>query len=223
MCIVVATAMVLSIAFSGIALAAQINFNVVVKDGSARVQSSLRSTSNTTLPYDHTKYNYNAIAVHGSAVQLIHTEDFDANNLESESSVLYLPANNLKVMFVDENVQRAKVAEGADNASLCYNAQAGSKVNSNALNYESAAITTDSNVEYAMKAVGVGRISMATTERLQQGNTTGEWVSSFQRNGMAVRGGLFNVSGSFSSVIPEAPPAAEAPENLLCPFTAKKP
>ena len=217
---IIAIALVLSIAFSGVALAAQTSFAVTVNGGSARMQSSLISTSNEAIPYDSTRYNYNAIAVHAAGVQMTHDADFEAGYVEVENSILYFPATGLKVVFVDEKLQRAKVAEGADNASLCYDADASSRVNAKYLQYESAAIITDTNMVYGINAVGTGRIAVQTAEYLQQG-ANGTWMSSMSTDSVAVRGGNYNLTATFSSAIPEAPPAGEMPEHLLCPFFSK--
>lgn len=218
--IILAIVMV-GILFSGVAMGAQTSFSVVVNDGSARMQSSLVSTSNEAIPYDATRYDYNAIAIHAAGVQMTHDADFEEGYLEVENSVLYFPASGLKVVFIDENLQRAKVAEGADNASLCYDASAGSRVNANYLQYESASIVTDTDIVYGVNAAGAGRIAVQTAEYLQQGDVNGSWMSSMSSDSMAVRGGVFNISAEFNSIIPESPPAAEMPENMLCPFMAK--
>ena len=210
--------MVLTIAFSGVALAAQTSFVLTVNDGTARMQSSLRSTSNDAIPYDATRYDYNAIAVHASGVQMTHDADFDAGYVEVENSILYYPASGLKVVFVDEKIQRAKIAEGADNASLCYDASAGSRINAKFLQYESATIVTDTDMVYGVNSMGTGRIAVQTAEYLQQGDVNGNWTSSRTMDSVSVRGGMFNLSAQFDSAIPEAPPAGEMPGNMLCPF-----
>ena len=215
---VIVIALVLSIAFSGVALAAQTSFEVTVNSGTARMQSSLRSTSNDAIPYDATRYYYNAIAVHASGVQMTHDADFDAGYVEVENSILYYPASGLKVVFVDERIQRAKIAEGAENQSLCYDASVNSRVNAKFLQYESAAIVTDTDMVYGVNSMGTGKIAVQTAEYLQQGNATGNWTSSRSMDSVSVRGGMFNLSAQFNSAIPEAPPAGEMLEFLLCPF-----
>ena len=215
---IISIALVLAIAFSGVALAAQTSFELTVNDGTARMQSSLRSASNEATPYDATQYDYNAIAVHASGVQMTHDADFEEGYVEVENSILYFPASGLKMVFVDENIQRAKIAEGADNASLCYDASAGSRANANFLQYESAVIVTDVDMVYGVNSIGTGRIAVQTAEYLQQGNTTGNWISSRSMDSVSVRGGMFNLSAEFNSIIPEAPPMAEMQGNMLCPF-----
>jgi hypothetical protein len=215
---VIATAMVIATLFSGVALAAQTSFELTANSGTARMQSSLRSASNEAIPYDATQYDYNAIAVHANGVQMTHDADFDVGYVEVENSILYYPASGLKVIFVDENIQRAKIAEGADNATLCYDANAGSRVNAKSLQYESAAIVTDSDMVYGVNSVGTGRIAVQTAEYLQQGNATGAWISSRSMDSVSVRGGMFDLAAQFNSVIPEAPPMSEMPENMLCAF-----
>ena len=215
---VIAIALSLLITFSGVVLAAQTSFELTVNQGTARMQSSFRSASNDAIPYDATRYDYNAIAVHASGVQMTHDADFDEGYLEVENSILYFPATALKVVFVDENVQRAKVAEGADNVSLCYDASAGSRVNAKFLQYESATIVTDTDMVYGVNSIGTGRIAVQTAEYLQQGNASGNWISSKSMDSVSVRGGMYNLSVSANFGIPEAPPAGEMPERILCPF-----
>ena len=217
---VVAIAMVLTIVLSaGITAAAQTSYSVTVNDGSASIQSSLKSTSNEAIPYDAVGYDYKAIAVHAAGVQMTHEFDFEQGYLEVENSVLYFPASGLKVVFLRENVQRVKIAEGADNASLCYDASAGSRAIAKMLQYESASVITDSDMVYGVNSAGIGRIEVQTAEYLQQGNVNGSWMSSMSDDSVAVRRGAFNLTAQFSSLIPEAPPMAEMPGDMMCPFT----
>jgi hypothetical protein len=218
---IILAALVIAIFMVGIASAAQTSFELTVNDGTARMQSSLRSASNEAIPYDATQYDYNAIGVHAAGIQMTHSADFEDGYTEVENSILYFPASGLKMVFVDENIQRAKIAEGADNASLCYDASAGSRVNANFLQYESAAIVTDSDMVYGVNSAGTGRIAVQTAEYLQQGNATGNWISSTSMDSVSVRGGMFNLTAQFTSAIPESPPMVELPENLLCPFMGK--
>lgn len=182
------------------------------------MQSSLRSASNEAIPYDATQYDYNAIAVHAAGVQMAHSADFEDGFVEVENSILYFPASGLKMVFLDENIQRAKIAEGADNATLCYDASAGSRVNAKFLQYESAAIVTDSDMVYGVNSAGMGRIAVQTAEYLQQGDVNGTFLTSMSTDSVSVHGGNFNLSAQFGSVIPESPPMVELPEDLLCPF-----
>ena len=215
---VIAIALSLLIAFSGVVLAAQTSFELTVNQGTARMQSSLRSTSNDAMPYDATRYDYNAIAVHASGVQMTHNADFEAGYVEVENSILYYPASGLKVVFVDEKIQRAKIAEGAENQSLCYDASASSRVNAKFLQHETATIVTDTDMVYGVNSMGTGRIAVQTTEYLQQGNATGNWTSSRSMDSVSVRGGMFNLSAQFNSAIPESYPQAEEIKNIFCPF-----
>ena len=217
----IAIALSLIITFSGVALAAQTAFTLTVNDGSARMQSSLVSTSNEAMPFDATRYNYNAIAVHAAGVQMTHDADFEEGYLEVENSVLYFPSSGLKVVFLDENVQRVKIAEGADNASLCYDASAGSRANAKFLEYNSASIVTDSDLVFGVNSVGTGRIAVQTAEYVQQGNASGNFISTMSRDSVSVRGGMFNLSAEFNSIIPVAPPMADMPERGVCPFPGK--
>ena len=118
-------------------------------------------------------------------------------------------------------MQRVKNANGANNASLCYDASAGSRTNAKLLQYESATIVTDSDLAYGVNSIGTGRIAVQTAEYLQQGNASGNWLSSRSMDSVSVRGGTFNLSAQFSSAIPESPPQAEEIKNILCPFMSK--
>jgi hypothetical protein len=215
---IIAIALILAITFSGVALAAQTSLAVTVNQGSVRMESSLRSTSNEDIPYDDMQYDYNAIAVHASGVQMTHDADFEVGYVEVENSILYFPASGLKMVFVDENIQRAKIAEGADNVSLCYHASGSSRVNAKMLQYNSASIVTDSDLVFGVNSLGTGRIAVQTAEMLQQGNASGSWISSASRDSVSVRGGNFNLSAEFNSIIPESPPMGEEIKNILCPF-----
>ena len=216
---IVAIAMVVAIIFStGVAAAARTSFSIVVNDGTVSMETSLKSTSNEAIPYDAVEYDYKAIAVHAAGVQMTHDFDFEQGYLEVENSILYFPASGLKVVFLRENVQRVKIAEGIDNASLCYDASAGSRATAQMLEYESASIITDKDLMFGVNAAGAGRIAVQTAEYLQQGNINGSWMSSMSSDFVAVRRGNFNLSAQFSSLIPESPPMAQKIENILCPF-----
>ena len=214
---IVLSILVIAMMLSGVALAAQTSFELTVNDGTARMQSSLRSTSNDAVPYDATRYDYNAIAVHASGVQMTHDADFEKGYVEVENTALFIG----RVIFIDEKMQRAKIAEGAENQSLCYDASASNRVTAKFLQHESATVITDTDMVYGVNSMGTGRIAVQTAEYLQQGNATGNWTSSRTMDSVSVRGGMFNLSAQFDSAIPEAPPMSDMPERGSCPFPGK--
>lgn len=214
---VVAIALVIAIAFSGVALAAQTSFNVAVNDGSARVQTSFRSTTEGDVPpYDETGYNYNVFAIHANEFRMIHTVNTD-EGVEVENGVGYSPAiYGIKRIFVDEKITTARVAEG-DNASICCDSSAETRVNAYALNYESAAVSENNRVLFAVNSAGVGSVNVLTEESRLIGNQNGTWSATYGSDRVSVNG-MFNLSAEVMSEGCEYPALAQEKKDILCPF-----
>jgi len=210
----------LSIAFSGVALAAQTSFSVAVVDGTVRTQSSHSIATHGALPYDIDEYSLDVYAVHSNTFGMEHSSDTDSG-VEAETSVSYTPASNLKLIFVDEELKKARVAEG-DNKSLCYGANAETRITAQVLGYESAAISDSNNVAFALNVVGVGSLNIETMEKVGSGDSdVGEsnssWTESLTYEQLKVRGGMFNATAMFTSEVPEYPAMPDR-EDMLCPF-----
>jgi len=219
--VVIATAMVLSIAFSGVALAAQTSFSVTVTGGSVRTQSSQMSTTHGGLPFDETRYNRDILAVHAGQFAMSSSLDMDGGSIEAQTTVNYIPASNLKRVFLDEGLRKARVSEG-DNESVCYGASAKTRITARNLGYESATVADPSNVAFAVNSVGVGKFSMQTQERILRGDVNKTFTNSRITDSFKVRSGIWNATAEFTSEIPDYP-AAPAREETLCPFFKAKP
>ena len=203
------------IMFSGVAMGAQTSFSVAVVDGTVRVDSMHSTELLGDLPYEIDKYDLDVYAVHSDQFAMTHSSDSDSG-VEAETSLVYLPASNLKVIFVDEELKKARVGEGGNN-TLCYVASAKTRVTARMLNYESAAISDDNNVAFAVNTAGIGSLKVATLEKVGLGNSSGSWTESLTSEQLKVRGGMFNVSAMFTSEVPDYPALPDR-EDMMCPF-----
>lgn len=217
---VVTIAMVLSIAFSGVALAAQTSFSVAVQGGSVRTQASMMSTTYGDLPFDDVRFSRNVFAVKADQFSMTSSLDSDGG-VEVLTTVNYIPGSNLQAIFVDEQLKKSRVAEG-DNESLCYSASAKTRITARGLGYESASIVDTSNVAFALNSVGIGRFSLQTREEITTGDVNGTFTESISLDGFSVRSGIWNATAEFTSEIIDYP-AAPAREETLCPFFKFKP
>ena len=197
-------------------VAAQTSFSVAVQDGSVRTQASMMSTTYGDLPFDEVKYNRNIFAVKADQFSMTSSLDSDGG-VEALTTVNYMPASNLQVIFVDEQLKKARVAEG-DNESLCYSASAKARITARGLGYESASIVDSSNVAFALNSVGIGRFSLATREEIVTGDVNGTFTESISLDGFSVHSGLWNATAEYTGYVPDYPAAAEDDRELMCPF-----
>lgn len=217
---IIAIALVLTIAFSGVALAAQTSFSVAVQGGSVRTQTSMMSTTYGDLPFDDARYSRGVFAVKADQFSMTSSLDSDGG-VEALTTVNYMPGSNLPAIFVNEELKKARVAEG-DNESLCYATSAKTRITARGLGYESAAIVDASNVAFALNSVGIGKFSLQTKEEVTTGDVNGTFTESVSVDGFSVRSGIWNATAEFGSEIIDYP-AAPAREEMLCPFFKVKP
>ena len=214
---VVAIALVLTIAFSGVALAAQTSFNCIVNDGTVRVQTSFRSTTEGDVPpYDETGYNYNLWGLKGNSAitHMINTDE----DVEVENSVGYRPTGyGLTRMFIDEEVSTARVAEG-DNSSVCCDSSAKTRVNANAVDYDSVAASGNNDLLFSVKSTGLGGINIQTQEEKLIGDQNGTWTQTRSRDRLSVNNGYYNLSVDYMSEGCEYPAMGIPEKDMLCPF-----
>ena len=213
--ILVAAIVTVAIMFSGVAMGAQTSFSVAVVDGTVRTQASQSTTTHGDLPYEADKYSLDVFAVHSNQFAMTHSLDSDSG-VEAQTSLSYLPASNLKIIFVDEELKKARVGEG-DNETLCYGASAKTRITAHMLGYESASISDSNNVAFALNAVGVGQLNVQMKEKVGLGNSSSAWTETVMSDQLKVRGGMFNASAMFTSEVPDYPAMPDR-EDMLCPF-----
>jgi len=213
--IVLAALLAGGILFSGVAVAMQTSYDVAVVDGTVRTQSSLSASTHGDLPYEIDSYDLGVYAVHSKQFGMSHSQDSDGG-IEAETSLFYLPASNLKLIFVDEELKKARVGEGG-NETLCYGANAKARMTAQMLQYESASISDDNNVAFALNAAGKGSLNVKMTEKMGVGNESASWTETVASEQLKVRGGMFNVSTMFTSEVPDYPAVPDR-EDSLCPF-----
>ena len=218
---VTAIAMVLITAFSGVALAAQTAFSVAVQGGSVRTQTSMMSTTYGDLPFDEVRFDRGIFAVKADQFSMISSLNTDGG-VEALTTVNYMPVSNLQVIFVDEQLKKARVAEG-DNESICYTASAKTRITARGLGYESASIVDASNVAFALNSVGIGKFSLQTKEEIVTGNVNGTFTELVSVDGFSVRSGIWNATAEYTGYIPDYPAGPEDGEEPLCPFFKSKP
>ena len=218
---VATTLLILSIAFYSVALAAQTSFSVAVQGGSVRTQASMTSTTYGDLPFDDLWFSRNVFAVKADQFSMISSLDSDGG-VEVLTTVNYIPGSNLQVIFVDEQLKKARIAEG-DNESLCYAASAKTRITARGLGYESASIVDSSNVAFTLNSVGIGKFSLQTREEIETGDVNGTFTESISLDGFSVRSGIWNATAEFTGYIPDYPAGPEDGEEPLCPFFKVKP
>ena len=219
---VIAIAMVLSIAFSGVALAAQTSFSVAVADGTVRTQASITTMTHGGLPYDEVQYNRDVFAIRASQFVMNSGIDSDNGGVVAETEMNYIPQSNLQFIFVDEGLKKSRIAEG-ENESLCYDASVQTRITGHGLGFASASIVDGSNIAYAMNSVGYdGSLRMQTGERILSGDVNGTYKETTTEDSFKVTKGLWNATMEFTSEIPDYP-ALPADEESLCAFWRKKP
>lgn len=201
--------------FSGIAIAAQSSYSVAVEGGSVRTQSMQSISTYGDLPYEVDNYNLDVYALNAKQFAMTHSLDSDGG-VEAETSLYYIPMSNLKLVFVEEQLSKARVGEG-ENESLCYGADAKVRLTAQMLQYETASIADANNVAFGLNAAGMGAMSVSMEERLGSGNSSSAWTESATLESFKVRGGMFNATAMFTGEVPDLP-AAEDREDPLCPF-----
>ena len=211
----IAIALSLVIAFSGVALAAQTSFEVVVNDGSVRIQTSVRSTTEGDVPpYDETGYNFRAIAIHGNS-EIARTVNTDTG-VDTQTHFTYIPANGLKKAFIEEEVKTARVGKG-DNFTICCDSYAQTRFLTSAVNYESAAFSENNDLLLALNVAGYGRGMVQAEENKQIGDENATWTDSQTKDWLAVSGG-WNVSLEIVNIGCDFPAMGTEKKALLCPF-----
>jgi hypothetical protein len=215
---IVLVALVIATFMVGTASAAQTSFSVAVNDGTARVQTSFKSTTEGDVPpYDETGYGFNLFAIHADQFQMTHMVNTD-EGVEVENGVGYSPAiYGLKRIFMDEKITTARVAEG-DNASICCDSSAETRVNAYVLNYESVSASNNNQLLFAVNSAGVGNVNVLTTENRLIGNQNGTWSATYESDRMSVSNGVYNLSAEFMSEGCDYPALAPEKKDILCPF-----
>ena len=215
---IVLAALVIATLLVGTASAAQTSFSVAVNDGTARVQTSFKSTTEGDVPpYDESGYGFNLFAIHADQFRMTRMVNTDEGIVEVETGVGYSPAvYGLKRIFMDEKVTTARVAEG-DNASICCDSSAETRVNAYFLNYESVAVSENNRVLFAVNSAGAGKVDVLTTENKLVGNVNGTWTAAYSSDRLSVNG-LWNVSAEFMSESCDYPALVPETKQILCPF-----
>jgi hypothetical protein len=214
---VIAIAMVLTIAFSGVALASAVetSFTAVVNDGSLRMETRVISTTEGDVPpYDETGYAFRAITQHGNSEV---TRTLNTNTgVDAQTHFKFIPLNNLKKAYIEEEVKTARVAEG-ENHTVCCDARAQTRFLTSGVNYESAAFSEDNDLLYVMNAIGYGRGMVESEENKQIGNGNTTWQDTRTLDRFTVRG-IWDVSAEVDSQGCSYPAQGIPKKDMLCPF-----
>lgn len=214
----IAIAMVITIFFSSVAIASAVetSFTAVVNDGSVRVQTSVRSTMEGDVPpYDETGYDFRAITQHGNSEV---TRTLNTNTgVDAQTHFKFLPLNNLKKAYIEEEVKTARVTLG-ENHTICCDARAQTRFLTSGVNYESAAFSEDNDLLYVMNAIGYGRGMVESEENKQIGNENGTWQDTRTLDRFTVRG-VWDVSAEVDSQGCSRPAMGIPDRERMCPFT----
>jgi len=177
----------------------------------------MSNTEGDVPPYDESGYKFNLFAIHADQFRMTHAVNTDEGVVEVEHGIGYSPAvYGLKRIFMDEKVTTARVAEG-DNASVCCDSSAETRVNAYVLNYESVAASDNNRLLFAVNSAGVGSVNVLTEENRLIGNQNGTWSATYGSDRVSVNG-MFNLSAEFMSESCDYPALAPDRKDILCPF-----
>ena len=214
---IIAIALVITIFFSSVALvsAVETSFTAVVNDGSIRMETSVRSTTEGDVPpYDETGYNFRAITLHGNS-EIARTLNTNVG-VDAQTRFKFIPTNILKRAYIEEEVNTARVADG-ENHTVCCDARAQTRFLTSGVNYESAAFSVDNDLLFVMNAIGYGRGMIESEENKQIGNENNTWQDTRTLDRFTVRG-IWDVSAEVDSQGCSYPAQGIPKKDMLCPF-----
>ena len=212
---IVLVALVIATFMVGTASAAQTSFSAVVNDGSLRVQTSVRSTTEGDVPpYDEAGYNFQAITLHGNS-EITRTLNTNTG-VDVQTHFRYIPQNGLKRAYIEEEVKTARVAEG-ENYTVCCDARAQTRFLASGVNYESAAFSEDNDLLFVMNAIGYGRGMVESEENKQIGNGNTTWQDTRTLDRFTV-GGIWDVSAEVDIQGCSRPAMGVPDRERLCSF-----
>lgn len=222
---VVAIAMVLAIAFSGVA-SASVSYEVNVLEGTLYAKDTYDQTS-TGLPFDGGNYDLLVRAHNCDNVSFKHFADFDRmSQVEADTMIQYKPDGRHMItgVFFEESVGVDKIARTgneSDDSAFCFTADSKFQANAKYLNLETSAYTSnDDRISYEVAAVGVGSFAFITDVYTNEGvvdPANGTATFEHYRTVVGARDTPYQFSGTFYEDIPELPAYVPASSGM-CPF-----
>ena len=218
---VVAIALVLSIAFSGVALAS-VSYEVAVIGGTLRATETYDQKSNG-LPFDGGNYDLDIRAHNCGNVSLQHFVAFDQPDIvEADTVMQYMPdaRHALTGIFFEESIGKDKIARVGDqqnDSAFCFTADSRFKANADFLNIETSVYTSDGRMSHEIAARGVGSFALSTETYSNEGVVNGTASFEHYKTLVGARDTYFQVGVTVLEELPELPPYVPA-QGGMCPF-----
>lgn len=219
--LIIAIAMAGILLFGGGAAGAETSYDLTVS-GNAFTDVDYKLATHSGLPYESESYSHN-VFMHD--VNAAYAQKLDAGfGIEAETTIVGDAKHGLSLVFVDESVSRHVIGDSQVSENVTHTAShfgmAGYSTQSNSLNFESAALVSDSDIAYGVDATGSGAMRYVTEEYVASGDTNSSWSTTlFEEDVRAV--GEYTFAGAFYSGIDDFPAAfeeEEVAEDRLCPF-----
>lgn len=213
--------MVLSIFFSGVALAS-VSYEVVVNSGTLYVEETYDQTS-SGLPYDGGNYDLSVRAHNCGNVTVNHFVDFDrTSTVQADTVMQYLPdaRHSITGVFFEESIgvdKIARVGDSQNDSAFCFTADAKFRANADFLNLETSTYTSDDRISYEVATAGVGSFSLCTETYTNEGVVNGTATFEHYETIVGARDTYFQFGGVFYEDIPLLPPYVPA-QSGMCPF-----
>ena len=218
---VIAIAMILAIAFSGVALAS-VSYDVSVIGGTLRAIENYDQKSNG-LPFDGGNYDLDIRAHNCGNVSLQHFVAFDQpDTVEADTAMQYLPDGRHAItgVFFEESIGKDKIARVGDqqnDSAFCFTADSRFKANADFLNIETSVYTSDDRMSHEIAAVGVGSFALSTETYSNEGVVNGTATFEQYKTLVGARDTYFQFTGLVIEEIPELPAYVPA-QSGMCPF-----
>lgn len=223
---VIAIALSLLIAFSGVAMAS-VSYEVSVISGTFTVTENYNQKSNG-LPYDGGNYALDIRAHNAGNVSMQHFVAFDQpNTVEADTKMQYLPnaGHALSSVYFDESIGRDKIARVGNqenDSAFCFTGDSRFKANADFLNIETAAYTSDNRMTHEIAAAGVGSFALSTETYSNEGVVNGTATFEHYKTLVGARDTFFQFGATVDEGIPELPPYVPA-QSGMCPFMQQSP
>lgn len=218
---VIAIALALSIAFSGVALAS-VSYEVLVNSGTFYAEETYDQTS-SGLPYAGGSYDLSVRAHNCGNVSIQHFVAFDQpDSVEADTVMQYLPDGRHAItgIFFEESIGKDKIARVGDqqnDSAFCFTADSRFKANADFLNIETSVYTSDDRMSHEIAAVGVGSFALSTETYSNEGIVNGTSTLEHYKTLVGARNTYFQVGAIVLEELPELPPYVPASSGM-CPF-----
>ena len=218
---VIAIALSMMIAFSGVALAS-VSYDISVIGGTLYATENYDQKSNG-LPFDGGNYDLDVRAHNCGNVSLQHFVAFDQpDSVEADTIMQYLPdaRHAITGVFFEESIGVDKIARTgneSDDSAFCFTADSRFKANVDFLNIETSVYTSDDRMSHEIAAAGVGSFALSTETYSNEGVVNGTATFEHYKTLVGARNTYFQFGATVLEEIPELPAYVPA-QSGMCPF-----